>query len=90
MKVIEIGAVWCSGCLIMKSRWEEIEKQYPWLKTEYYDFDEDREKIKKYKLESGKLPVFIFVNKKDNQFLRLIGEHSKEKLIKIILKNKDK
>ncbi|NCC70988.1 thioredoxin, partial [bacterium] len=37
LKVLKFGAVWCPGCLIMKPRWEEIEKENIWLKTEYYD-----------------------------------------------------
>lgn len=90
MKVIKIGAVWCSACLVMRPRWQEIEKQYPWLKTEYCDFDQDKEKIKNFKLESGKLPVFIFLDKKRKEFLRLSGEYTKEDLIKIILENKNK
>jgi len=34
MKVLKIGAVWCNGCLVMKPRWEELEKENPWLETE--------------------------------------------------------
>ncbi len=90
MKVVKVGAVWCSGCLVMKPRWEEIEKDNPWLKAEYYDFDEDVEKIKKFNLESGKLPTFIFFDKKGKELLRLEGEFSKKKLIEIINKYKNK
>ena len=48
MKVIKIGAIWCNGCLVMKPRWGEIEKKNPWLETEFYDFDESPEIVKKY------------------------------------------
>lgn len=90
MKVIKIGAVWCPGCLVMKPRWKEIEKENHWLKTEYFDFDNDKERVSKYKIESGNLPVFIFLDNKGNEFLRLTGEVSKEELVKIITENKDK
>jgi len=90
MKIIKIGAVWCPGCLIMKPRWQEIEKKYLWLKTNYYDFDNDNQKIKKYQIEDNKLPIFIFLDKKNKEFLRLHGEHSKKELIALILKNKNK
>jgi thiol-disulfide isomerase/thioredoxin len=90
MKVIKIGAVWCAGCLVMKPRWQEIEKENPWLKTEYYDFDNDMEKINKYKIDSGNLPVFIFLDKKDKEFLRLSGEIDKEKLVQTVDDNKNK
>jgi len=45
MKVLKFGAEWCSGCIVMKPRWQEIEKIYPWLETKYYDFDIDKEQI---------------------------------------------
>ena len=90
MKIIKIGAAWCSSCLVMRPRLEEIEKENPWLKTEYLDYDNDQEKVKKYKVESGRLPVFIFLDKTDKEFLRLNGEISKEKLVKIILENKNR
>ncbi len=41
MKVLKFGAVWCSGCLVMRPLWQDIEAENPWLKTEYDDFDED-------------------------------------------------
>ena len=90
MKVVKIGAVWCSSCLVMRPRWEQLEKKFPWLKTEYYDFDQNKEAIKKYNLQEGQLPVFIFISKKDQEILRLNGEYSLKKLEEIVLKNKDK
>ena len=91
MKVIKIGAVWCSGCVVMKPRWIEIEKAQPWLKTEYYDFDQDKKELKKYKAENeNRLPVFIFLDKKGVEFLRLRGEISVKELLEIIIENKNK
>lgn len=90
MKVIKIGAVWCNGCLVMRPRWQEIEAQLPWLKTEYYDFDQDVDKIKDYRINSGTLPVFIFIDSKDQEITRLHGEIEKGELIKLINSHKDK
>jgi len=89
MKVLKFGAVWCPGCLVMKPRWQEIEKENPWLKTEYYDYDKDKEMVKKHKIDKN-LPTFVFLGKEGKEFLRLDGEPSKNKLVKIILENKDK
>ncbi len=89
MKVVKVGAVWCSGCLVMRPRWQELEQENPWLKTEYYDYDQDREKAIHYQVQSQRLPEFIFLDKNNNEFLRLHGEIAKEKLIEIILENKD-
>ena len=62
MKLLKIGAVWCPGCLVMKPRLQEIEKEIPELVTEFYDFDKDIEVMKKYSIDH-KLPVFIFLDK---------------------------
>ena len=89
MKVLKFGAIWCSGCLVMKPRWAEIEKENPWLKTEMYDYDKDKEMVEKYKIDKN-LPTFVYLDKDDEEFLRLHGEPSKNKLVKIILENKGK
>jgi thiol-disulfide isomerase/thioredoxin len=90
MKVIKIGADWCSGCLVMKPRWREIEDEYQWLKTEYLDYDKDRQQVEEYGVESGRLPVFIFLDRQGKEVDRLHGEPSKDKLIDLINKYKDK
>jgi len=89
MKVLKFGAVWCPGCLVMRPRWQEIEKENPKLKTEYYDFDEDEEAVKQWKIDDT-LPTFVFVDKNDKELFRLQGERSKEELIKLLLENEDK
>ena len=89
MKVLKFGAVWCSGCLVMKPRWKEIEKENSWLQTEYYDFDQDKEMVNKYNI-TDTLPTFIFLNKKGEEFLRLTGEINKTDLVDLINQNKDK
>jgi len=89
MEVIKIGAEWCSGCIIMKPRWTEIEKENNWLKTQYYDYDKDKSIIKKYNI-GEEIPVFIFLNKEKQEISRLIGEISKEKLLNLIHQYKNK
>jgi thiol-disulfide isomerase/thioredoxin len=89
MKVLKFGAVWCPGCLVMRPRWKGIEGENPWLKTEYYDFDNDKVMVNKYNI-TDILPVFVFLDKNDKEFLRLNGEIDKEELIDLVYKNKDK
>jgi thiol-disulfide isomerase/thioredoxin len=89
MKIIKFGAVWCSGCLVMKPRWKEIESENSWLETTYYDFDLDKEKVKEHNINEN-LPAFIFLDKNNKEFLRLTGEVSKEKLLEILNQNKEK
>ncbi len=89
MKVIKFGAVWCSGCLVMKPRWAEIEAENPWLQTEMHDYDQDKEAVEKYNIDET-LPTFVFLDKNNKEFMRLSGEIDKDKLIEIINTNKDK
>lgn len=89
MKVLKFGAPWCSGCLVMKPRWEEIEKENSWLETKYYDFVENKDKFEEYNVNDI-LPTFIFIDKNDNEIIRLSGEVDKNKLIEIINQNREK
>jgi len=84
MKILKFGAIWCSGCLVMKPRWKEIEAELPWLETEYHDADEEAELVKKYEIKE--YPCFIFLDKNNNEIYRDGGEIEKKKLIEIIEK----
>ena len=88
MKVIKIGASWCAGCRVMKPRWEEIEKENPWLETEFISLDDRPEATKEYQLEG--LPTFIFLDKEGKEIERLNGVIEKEKLIDLINKYRDR
>lgn len=80
MKIIKINAMWCPGCLITKSIWQEIEKEYPSHEYINLDYDLDEEKIAKYKI-GDILPVVIIEN--DNQEIkRIIGEKNKKEILK--------
>ena len=82
MKVLKFGAVWCPECLVMRPIWEEIEKEIPELKTEYFDADEAPEKLKEYGIKD--IPVFIFLDKSNKEILRLTGMQNKDKLIETV------
>ena len=88
MKILQFGAVWCPSCIIMKSRWEKVEKELQWLETEYYDVDTNEELVKKYNLAD--YPVFVFLDKNGEEFMRLQGEVDRKELIKVVEENKDK
>jgi len=90
MKVIKIGALWCSGCLVMRPIWKRIEAENLWLTTEYFDFDDRKDKVAEFKIEGGVLPVFIFLDKDDNELLRLTGEVSRERILQAINEYKDR
>lgn len=89
MKIIKIGSTWCSGCIIMRPIWEEIEKEKS-LIQEYYDYDIYEDMLKEKYHIGDKLPIVIFLDDNDNELERIIGETSKEKLVNLINKYGDK
>ncbi len=85
MKVLKFGAIWCKECMVMRPMWQEIEEEISGFESEYFDADEDPEKLKEYGVTD--IPVFIFLDKSGKEFLRLEGVQNKEELIKIVKKN---
>ena len=89
MKIIKIGALWCSGCLVMKPIWKKVEEKRPGLVTKYYDVDNDTDSIKQYNIALERMPVFIFLDKEDKELTRVTGEVSQKTLLDLIDKYKD-
>ena len=90
MKVLKIGAVWCSGCLVMRPIWKKIEAENMALDTEYYDFDERKDIVSKYNIDKGILPVAIFLDLSGNEILRLSGEVTRERILQAIKEFRDR
>ena len=79
MKIVRISAIWCSSCIIMKSKFNEVIKDKD---ITLIDLDYDMDDISKYNVGET-LPVYIkFVE--DEEDSRLVGEHSKEEIRKFI------
>ena len=76
MKIIRISAMWCSSCILMKSRFNDVIKDFD-VEVIDYDYDLDEDMVKKYQV-GNILPVYIKGDK------RLVGEHTKEELKKFI------
>lgn len=81
MKIVKITSLGCPSCIIMNKIMKEIEAQYSQIQYEVldYDFDDD---VSKYN-PGNILPILIFI-KNDKEINRLVGEHKKEEIIKII------
>ena len=79
MKVVRVGASWCSSCLIMKSRVQDILKDNNDIEIISYDYDFDDDKVEEYNI-GDVLPVYIRLDNND----RLIGEKTKEEIKKFL------
>ena len=88
MKIIKIGSSWCSGCIVMKPIWEDIEKEIK-LDTQYYDFDVYEDMLKEKYNIGDKLPIAIFLNKEGIELDRIIGETKKDNLLNKIKEYQD-
>ena len=84
MKILKFGAIWCPGCLVMSKIWKEIENNYD-IEIENYDIDINENICNQYNIDDT-LPVYIFLDKDNNEIERLIGEQTKSDLINIIEK----
>ena len=79
MKIIKINAMWCPGCLISKSIWNEIENDYPNHEYISLDYDLDEDIVEQYNV-GDILPVVIFES--DNKEIkRIIGEKTKKEIL---------
>ena len=85
MRVLKFGAIWCKECLVMKSIWEEIEKEVSGFESQYFDADENEEVLEKYNVQD--VPTFIFLDKEEKEITRLKGVQNKEDLITTIKNN---
>ena len=75
MKIIKVSAIWCSSCIIMKSRFNEIIKDKD---IEVISLDYDTDDIEEYNV-GDILPVFIKI-KDGKEVDRLVGEHTKKEI----------
>lgn len=82
MNIVRINAMWCSGCLVMKKVWKQVEEIYPDIEYKTLDYDMDEEEVSDYN-PGTILPVFIFY-KDSKEVKRLNGEHGKDEIIKVI------
>jgi thiol-disulfide isomerase/thioredoxin len=79
MKAVRITALWCMSCLVMRSRYDKIFKDYGIDQVTDLDFDEDD--ISPY--DVGKVLPEVIIYKDDQEILRLTGEKSKKELKRI-------
>lgn len=89
MKIVKIGSTWCPACIIMKPIWEKIEKNIN-LNSTYYDYDIYEDMLKEKYHIGDKLPIVIFLDDKENELERMVGEIKEEALLKAIEKYGDK
>jgi len=82
LKIIKIGALWCSACLVTNNALEKYMKENNDIELETLDYDFDEEEVKKY--EPGNvLPVLIF-EEDGKEILRLNGEKSYEDIVEAV------
>ena len=82
MKIIKIGALWCSACLVTNKALDKYIKENSNIELVALDYDFDEEDVKKY--EPGEvLPVLIF-EKDGKEVLRLKGEKTYDDIIEAV------
>lgn len=82
MKIIKIGALWCSACLITNNALNRYIEENKDIELITLDYDFNEEEVSKY--NPGKvLPVLIF-EEDGKEILRLNGEKTYEDIVKAV------
>ena len=84
MKIIKIGAIWCSACLKMNNYYSKLQEEFPNLEIISYDIDFDEEEAKKYPTKDV-LPALFFYQD-DKLITRLDGEKTYDEIKEILNK----
>lgn len=79
MKIIKINAMWCPGCLISKSIWNEIETNYPNHEYISLDYDLDEEIVENYNV--GEILPVVIIENDNKEIKRIIGEKTKKEIL---------
>ena len=79
MRLLKIGAIWCSGCLVMNNVISKVRKNYDFDYSEL-DIDMDEEEVLPYN-PGDVLPVFIVFDV-DSEITRFVGEYSYDEFLK--------
>lgn len=79
MKIIKINAMWCPGCLISKSIWNEIETNYPNHEYISLDYDLDEEIVESYNV--GEILPVVIIENENKEIKRIIGEKTKKEIL---------
>ena len=81
MEVILITAIWCTSCLIMKPRYQELVKKHGITKFTELDFDMNEEEVDRFNI-GHTLPVCVII-KEEKEEKRIIGEKKVKEIEKI-------
>lgn len=82
MKIVKIGALWCSACLVTNNALDKYLKENPDITLETLDYDFDEEEVEKYS-PGNVLPVLIF-EEEGKEVLRINGEKTYDDIIKAV------
>ena len=84
MKIVQFHAMWCSACLIMKSRFGKIKDSISKdIEVLEYDYEMDDTEVQKWQI-GNVLPVYIFLNEEGKEVKRICGEWTESELLQEI------
>lgn len=83
MKILYFGACWCPSCLVMRTIFNKIIKEYSNITFIEYDYDLDEESVNKYQVNDF-LPEVILIDNNDFEVIRIIGEKNINEIREII------
>ena len=82
MRIIKIGALWCSACLVTNNALNKILKEHDNIELINLDYDFDEDEVQKYS-PGEVLPVLIF-EKDGQEVTRLKGEKNYDEIMDVV------
>lgn len=83
MKVIKIGAEWCTPCKVLDKALDKFDG----CEVVKYDAEEDEEIVDKYKIRN--IPVTILLDDNDEEIKRWVGVFNVNEISKELNKHND-
>ena len=80
MRIIKINAMWCPGCIVSKSIWNNIEKKYPDHEYISLDYDLDDDVVSSYNV--GDILPVVIIESDGKEIKRIIGEKTEKEILK--------
>lgn len=82
MKIVKVGALWCSACLITNKALNKIKDEYENIEIISLDYDYDEEEVLKYNVGTTLPELIFFIDNKEVK--RLKGEKSYKEIKEVI------
>lgn len=86
MHIVKLGAKWCGPCQHVAKYFEQLQAEFPDVKSSSFDIDESEvQNTYVDPFEIDQIPAFLLLDNSGNLLKKIVGVHN-EKLRKLFIK----